>query len=53
MNPRAEEIRRKLALYRGYLASGAGPDLATIYLRQITQLEAQLRQIESESDKRD
>ncbi|MDE2166041.1 MAG: hypothetical protein KGJ66_06865 [Alphaproteobacteria bacterium] len=49
---RADDLRRKLALYREYLAQGAGPEVATIYLRQITRLEAELEQIETDADKR-
>jgi hypothetical protein len=49
---RADDVRRKLALYREYLANGVDPDLTRIYLREITRLEAELGRIESETDKR-
>lgn len=48
---RAVELRRKLALYREYLAKGADPELAAIYLREVTRLEADLSQLESGTDK--
>jgi len=43
----ADDLRRKIALYREYLAKGTEVDLAAIYLRQITRLEAELSQIEA------
>lgn len=49
---RAQKVRRKLALYREYLANGAESELARIYLREITRLEAELSQLESETGKR-
>jgi hypothetical protein len=49
---RADDVRRKLALYREYLANGVDPELTRIYLREITRLESELSQIESDTDKR-
>lgn len=48
---RADELRRKLALYRGYLAKGVEAELASIYLREIVRLKAELKQLESAADK--
>jgi hypothetical protein len=46
----ADDLRRKIALYREYLAMGADLDLASIYLRQITRLETELGQIEAKAE---
>jgi len=42
----ADDLRRKIALYREYLATGTDVGLAAIYLREITRLETELSQIE-------
>lgn len=47
---RADELRRKLALYRGYLAKGVEAELASIYLREIARLKAELKQLERTAD---
>ncbi len=49
---RADQIRRKIALYRKYLAEGVDGDRAATYLREIKRLEGELAQRESGDDKR-
>jgi hypothetical protein len=43
MNESSEAIRRKLALYRGYLADGVDENLARVYLKEIEKAELLLR----------
>jgi hypothetical protein len=43
---KAPAIRRKIALFRQYLADGAVGELAQSYLREIVKLEADLQLIE-------
>jgi hypothetical protein len=43
---RAEALRRRIALYRGYLREGVEGALALEYLRQIAEDEAELNRIE-------
>lgn len=53
MNERAEILRRRIALYRRYLAEGVEAELAQHYLREIVSTEAELAAIEKESEKRE
>ena len=39
MNESSEAIRRKLALYRRYLADGVDENLARVYLKEIEKAE--------------
>jgi len=50
---RAEQLRRKIALYRQYLREGVDSERAATYLREIKQMEAKLDEIEGDSDKRE
>lgn len=54
---RAEQLRRKIALYREYLSEGVSGERAIAYLREIKQLEveleAKLDELEGKSDKRE
>jgi hypothetical protein len=45
MSERTEILRRRIALYRRYLAEGVEVELARQYLRDIAQMEAELSQI--------
>lgn len=53
---RAEQLRRKIALYREYLSEGVSGERAVAYLREIKQLEveleAKLDELEADNDKR-
>jgi hypothetical protein len=51
MSEPADTLRRRIALYRNYLAEGVDADLARQYLRDITHMEAELAQMEK--DERD
>ncbi len=46
MSERAEILRRRIALYRRYLAEGVDAELARQYLRDIAHMEAELAEIE-------
>ena len=48
---RTTELRRKIDLYREYLAGGVEGERATIYLRELQRLQAELDSLES--DKRE
>jgi hypothetical protein len=52
MDDRVTILRRQVELYRRYLREGVDVTLATEYLRQITEDEAKLAQIESEGERR-
>jgi hypothetical protein len=45
MEERAELLRRRIELYRGYLREGVDASLPEQYLRQIVEDEAALREI--------
>lgn len=49
----AEELRRKIAVYRRYLAEGVSGENAALYLREIKRMEAELDAIAGDSDKRE
>jgi hypothetical protein len=51
MTTRTEALRRKLALYRRYLAEGVDSDLARRYLEEIMAAEAELAQLETDKRK--
>lgn len=53
MSERAETLRRRIALYRRYLAEGVEADLARQYLRDIAHMEAELSQIEKDERSRE
>ena len=45
-NPRVEELRQRIALYRGFQEDGSRPQQTEFYLVQICQSEDELAQIE-------
>jgi len=45
MDERAEALRRRIALYRRYLRESVDATLASEYLREIAEAEAELEQI--------
>jgi len=49
----AEQLRRRLALYRRYLHEGVEAGLARIYLSEIAIAENLLRQLEKPRDERE
>jgi hypothetical protein len=54
MNDRAEILRRKIELYRRYLREGVDITLATEYLREIAEAEAELERLTGrDTDRRD
>ncbi len=48
----AEILRRRVALYRGYLREGVSAELTEIYLRTILVDEAEIAEIEARSRER-
>ena len=50
---RADRLRRQIAYYRGRLAEGADADFAVEYLRRIAEHEAELRQLDNDTDRRE
>ena len=52
MEERAAILRRRIELYRRYLREGVDAGLATEYLWQISQAEAELAEIESDPERR-
>jgi hypothetical protein len=42
MDDHADRLRRRVALYRRYLAEGVSAELAVVYLREIAEAEAEL-----------
>ena len=46
VNPRVDELRRRIALYRGFLEDGSRPEQTEFYLAQISESEDELAQIE-------
>jgi hypothetical protein len=52
MEQRAETLRRRIALYRRYLAEGVDADLARQYLDHLAMDEAELAGIERDTEKR-
>jgi hypothetical protein len=53
MEERADTLRRRIALYRRYLAEGIDADLAQTYLRELAEAEAELSGIPQGTDKRE
>ena len=53
MEERAEILRRRIALYRRYLAEGVDAGLARQYLSDIADAEAELVDIEKGTDRRE
>jgi hypothetical protein len=53
MEERADTLRRRIALYRRYLAEGIDADLAQTYLRELAEAEAELSEIPQGTDKRE
>jgi len=53
MEERADALRRRIALYRRYLAEGVDADLAQTYLRDLSEAEAELSEIAEGTDKRE
>jgi len=51
MKERAELLRRKMAVLRGYLREGVEADLAATHLRDIAEAEVELRGIEDHERK--
>jgi hypothetical protein len=51
MTERAQTLRRRIALYRRYLAEGIAADLARQYLNDISVVEAELVEIEKNGQK--
>ena len=49
---KAHVVRQKIALYRRYLNEGASDVMARIYLVEIVNLEAGLKAIERDGDRR-
>jgi hypothetical protein len=47
MEPRSEFLRRRIELYRRYLREGVDISLASEYLRQLSEDEAELAAIEA------
>ena len=45
MEEHAESLRRRIALYRRYLAEGLDADLARIYLGELADADAELSEI--------
>ena len=52
MQKRAENLHRRIELYRRYLAEGVDADLARQYLDDIRTAEAELAEIEKGGEKR-
>ncbi len=52
MSETAETLRRRVALYRGYLREGVNAELASAYLRSILADEAALAEIEAKCEER-
>ncbi len=52
MEDRADAIRRRIALYRRYLAEGVDTALAEAYTTYIVAGEAELAKLDKERDKR-
>ena len=50
---RSEILRRRIALYRRYLAEGVDAELARHYLHEIRDATAELAEIERDSGKRE
>ncbi len=48
MEDRAENLRRRITIYRRYLAEGVDSDLASQYLREILAAEKELERITRE-----
>ena len=53
MNERAELLRRRIALYRRYLAEGVEAELAGHYLREIMDAEVELAGLETRDAQRE
>jgi hypothetical protein len=54
MDDRAQTLQRRIALYRRYLREGVDANLASEYLREIAEAEAELEQITGRgTDRRD
>jgi hypothetical protein len=53
MEERADTLRRRIALYRRYLAEGVDADLARTYLSELAEAEAELWEIARGTDKRE
>ncbi len=51
MGNRASDLRRKIAILRGYLRKGVDADTALNHLREIAEAEAELRSIEDHNRK--
>ena len=53
MQERADLLRRRIALCRRYLAEGVDAGLARQYLSDILAIEAELADIEKDTDRRE
>jgi hypothetical protein len=53
MDDRADALRRRIATYRRRLAEGIDIELAQHYLAEIAAAEAELEQLDSNSERRD
>ncbi len=53
MKERADVLRRRIAYYRRRLGEGVDAELAGEYVRQIGADEAELAQIEKDTDRRE
>jgi hypothetical protein len=53
MKERVEGLRRRIVLYRRYLAEGVDADLAQTYLRELANAEAELSEIARSTDERE
>lgn len=53
MDERAEMLRRRIALYRRYLAEGVDAELAWHYLNEIASAESQLAELREQNERRE